>query len=599
LIRGRQLGPITSARLGDLVRQGHVKPKDLVWTVGYGDWMAAERVPGLFPDLAPASPSAPPETEDRFPRAANSNEQSKSATTRVPGILRRNYFVRHWRGELSLPVSYWVNGFLGNALVVAFVAFIRTSNAFKDDFDPALALASIAAIWAGTLLIVTWQIVGAWRSATRHRKTHPGNSWGIFAKVVLALAAIRLLGEVATFGAPQIDEYYRIYAGDNDLPKFSFRILRDGQELEFSGGIRFGAAKEFQHFVDAMGALKVVHLNSAGGRIDEAQRIGDLIKQRRLSTYVSNRCLSACTIVFLSGRERYLGSHGRLGFHQPDFPGMTAEERRSVIANEEKRLVKLGVSPDFARKANEAPPEGMWFPTTAELLGARVATRITNSSEFAVSGMDPSEITPDKVEQLLSSDEGYAAIRRIDPVAYAKIAERFEQGMRRGVSLAELHANISPITTSVFFDVLPHASAELLNEFARRLIKAGRTLNADSPASCYAYFNPQADSNAAVRLMEKHKDIVDADRDLMRRVLNSFFGTVRAPTEKEIAASSDQVQTALLRRFGDDYDLLVTDRVPREKYAAYCSLQTALYEETLKLPQRDAVLFLRYLLGGR
>jgi hypothetical protein len=23
--------------------------------------------------------------------------------------LRANYFVRHWNGELSLPVSYWVN----------------------------------------------------------------------------------------------------------------------------------------------------------------------------------------------------------------------------------------------------------------------------------------------------------------------------------------------------------------------------------------------------------------------------------------------------------------------------------------------------------
>jgi hypothetical protein len=82
-------------------------------------------------------------------------------------------------------------------------------------------------------------------------------------------------------------------------------------------------------------------------------------------------------------------------------------------------------------------------------------------------------------------------------------------------------------------------------------------------------------------------------------VLGSFSGTVPAPTNQEIDAPLQRVQAALLRRFGDDYDLLVTDRVPREKYATYCSLLTALYEETLQLPQREAVLFLRYLLGGR
>jgi hypothetical protein len=61
-------------------------------------------------------------------------------------------------------------------------------------------------------------------------------------------------------------------------------------------------------------------------------------------------------------------------------------------------------------------------------------------------------------------------------------------------------------------------STELLNDFARFVIKAGRTLNADSPALCYSYFNPQEDSHVAVSLMEKHKDLFDADRDLTRRV---------------------------------------------------------------------------------
>ena len=26
----------------------------------------------------------------------------------------RNYFLRHWRGELSLPVTYWINNILAS-----------------------------------------------------------------------------------------------------------------------------------------------------------------------------------------------------------------------------------------------------------------------------------------------------------------------------------------------------------------------------------------------------------------------------------------------------------------------------------------------------
>ena len=36
---------------------------------------------------------------------------------------------------------------------------------------------------------------------------------------------------------------------------------------DFLVALRFGAAKDFEHFIDAMGAIKMVTLNSRGGRI--------------------------------------------------------------------------------------------------------------------------------------------------------------------------------------------------------------------------------------------------------------------------------------------------------------------------------------------
>src|SRR5258708_32829027 len=112
---------------------------------------------------------------------------------------------------------------------------------------------------------------------------------------------------------------YRIYEGDEEVGKYRFRVLRDGQEMEFTGGITFGTAKEFDRFIDALGGLKLVHLNSRGGRISEAQKMGEIIRRHSLSTYVSGDCLSACTIIFLNGRDRLINAKSRVGFHQPYF----------------------------------------------------------------------------------------------------------------------------------------------------------------------------------------------------------------------------------------------------------------------------------------
>ena len=156
--------------------------------------------------------------------------------------------------------------------------------------------------------------------------------------------------------------------------------------LDFSGGISFGTAKEFETMLKAMDNVRTVRLNSNGGRIAEAQKISDLIKARGLSTYVTHHCASACTIMFLGGKQRHLHASARLGFHQPYFRGMTASEQRISIAREQARLEKFGLSAAFAERANAAGPSGMWFPEQSELLRERVVTSIVNAAAAEAGG---------------------------------------------------------------------------------------------------------------------------------------------------------------------------------------------------------------------
>jgi hypothetical protein len=77
---------------------------------------------------------------------------------------RTNYIARHWRGDLSLPVSYWINGSL---LGIGYVVGARLAVA--GDPSPSITYA-IGLLILGALgfAMQVWQLVGTWRSADKH-----------------------------------------------------------------------------------------------------------------------------------------------------------------------------------------------------------------------------------------------------------------------------------------------------------------------------------------------------------------------------------------------------------------------------------------------
>jgi hypothetical protein len=293
----------------------------------------------------------------------------------LPAPQTGNYFARHWRGELSLPMSYWVNGVVLGIISSMATGALSIAVIVYGVEQPTLWLIALEASWLIVSLFVIWQVVGVWRAATRYKQG--GHSfWGGAAKAVAALAVLHLAYNWVFVAAPQVAGTYEIVTGDAAVGPHQFRVLADGRMLEFSGGITYGVAREFENLLDARGNVTTVQLNSIGGRIREAQRMSEIVKARGLATYVVQDCMSACTIVFLGGGERLLLDTARLGFHQPTFRGMTVGDRRAAIAEEEVRLQGFGLSRNFAERANTAPPDGMWFPEKDELLREKVVTRI-------------------------------------------------------------------------------------------------------------------------------------------------------------------------------------------------------------------------------
>lgn len=294
---------------------------------------------------------------------------------KLPPLASNNYFARHWRGELSLPKSYWVNGIVFGFIVGAAVASLGYGVNSRGEAQPVVWLVTLIATWVIVALFTMWQAIGVWRSATNY-KASGKHFWGGLAKTVTVLGVVNLAFNCLFVGTAQLAGIYEIIDGDARVGPHQFKVLANGQMLEFSGGITFGVANELNGFLQAMANVRSVRLNSLGGRILEAQRMSDLIRAKGLTTFVAQDCMSACTIVFLGGKERVVLSAARIGFHQPAFRGMTAASRRAAISTEMARLQRFGLSKAFAEKANTATPSGMWFPDKDELVREKVVTRV-------------------------------------------------------------------------------------------------------------------------------------------------------------------------------------------------------------------------------
>jgi hypothetical protein len=288
-------------------------------------------------------------------------------------VRANSVIARHWRGELPLWVSYWIFGFLGNVAValipIAAVAIFNTDKGY----DPSSIFYATIVVWAGVLLVAIWQMVGVWRSATRYTaaRAQLGERalWGNLAKIVIILGVLRLAGAVASEGLPQLGELYRIaFEGDPDIPAYSIRVMRDGTEAEIAGGFKYGLTNDFGVVTKANRQIKVVHLDSIGGRLGEGEKLFKLIRALGLNTYVSSKCLSACTLAFAGGQERFLLKGAVLGFHKGSFPGVSEGEFDTVQQNV---FAIAGFDRKFIEKALSTPHKDMWQPSPDILLAAK------------------------------------------------------------------------------------------------------------------------------------------------------------------------------------------------------------------------------------
>jgi hypothetical protein len=537
-------------------------------------------------EISERQPSLPP---DASPVAA-------------PRSRRWNYFTRHWRGDLPLWVSFWIVSVLGIIPLSVPIFLADTVLTGGDDYPSArhIFLTGFGAALA-TGLMVLWQLVGTWRSASKYKQTRirAGRRavWGNVTYFIVAPAALIGFGVLLIFGYLVIVAIPIVFLNDPELPNYSIRVMRGGTEVEITGGFKFGLTDDFIKVLDASRQIRVVHLDSIGGRSREGARMFRLIWERGLDTYVSAKCSSACTLAFAGGRERFLRQGATLGFHRGGFTGLPEQKSGSrellddYVADTYRAA---GFDAKFIEKALATPWKDMWRPPVEVLITAGVVTGVADGRQFALSGMGADLDWDDVAETLSNTDGIFPILSRLYP-EFEVFVDEYREGVLKGKTEAEALDRVKTRIGPFVAHKMALADDDHLVTYSKLLLEEYVALGNRDATDCFFYASGTLDLVPWLP-----DDLWRRDDDIRRQLLVTAWN--RPPIdESRGAAILEKVRGQLLSAGtrSDDLALLDAKTLDRSKHAAYCDITVEYFRELSKLPAQEIAFAMRSILSAK
>jgi hypothetical protein len=588
--RGAISGPHTLPELYRLIETDEADLQDIAQAEGVEGWMPLSEV------IRRANAAAP--APDTFPGFSpqKAGEKSQPSVPPTPAVRRSNYLLRHWRGELSLAVSYWVNSFVVSLALSAAIGALSTTDTLQSG-SPRFAVAWLTGAFLVCLAVGLWQLVGTWRSADRHTSRGGRRFWSVAVKVLLCLGLIRGVTELGMAGMTAMNAWRHV-ATMEELPPPEFLLLRGGTEVEFRGGIRPGTAAQLREILGRAPQARIIHLGSPGGDLTEGHTMAALVRARGMDTYVRSSCLSACASVFLAGRNRLLKEGALLGFHAPT-PVASGIEGVRIVEAERRAMVTSGLPEWFVTRAFMARGSEMWFPTVDELSTARVVTFVTDGRHLSP-GRPASLKNQAEVENTLRAGVLGAALETANAGAFRDLASRLRAVHNDGGTVNDGIAAVERAVAPFFAESLKKLPDRQIVAAIRIIVDTARALGARDSRVCRDWLmrrpgEPLPDV-AALLTQQQQQAFTQAMADVIVAAADPRQGAV--PPQRE----PPQLQGVIRR---------LDARLPRGQMAffnapegtqlppaAVCTAVIELYMEILRLPEREAGPVLRFLLAS-
>jgi hypothetical protein len=158
------------------------------------------------------------------------------------------------------------------------------------------------------------------------------------------------------------------------------RMKSGGVWVRYDGDISDGLAAQITARLRQERAVGLI-VNSRGGSVSEARKIGRYLRANGLSVAVDKMCASACIDVLAGGVSRYVTPAARIGLHQSSAPSDLGNHNtgQSYVAGSAQYLRDMGVDPEVALAAASVPPNKMYWISASEAIKARLATNLVRS----------------------------------------------------------------------------------------------------------------------------------------------------------------------------------------------------------------------------
>lgn len=524
---------------------------------------------------------------------------NKKAAPRTDGVAcgtcRGWYIVRHWQGQLALPTAYWGNTVLITLSLVAVLSVIPWDSLVTK--SPTLFSITLISLWLFMALTSVWQYVGVWRSARHHMDQGKSKLGGNLARIAVILGLLTGAGKFVSAGIPQISEFANIAVGKDPVGTYQLRLLRDGTELEIAGSMAFGLTDKVSQTLDMNSAVRVIHLNSVGGRVNEARKLRDLIASRGLTTYTASGCSSACTLAFVAGQKRLIARNAALGFHQYSFPGIKGHEFRAEYEKDKQDWLGRGIANAFVNTAFTTPNSQMWRPSHRELFEARMITGYPEGDDVGISGVKLTDL--ENIDAEFVKIPLFSALKMYERAAYDRLLSQVRSGVQEGRSLAEMQKQIFPLVHSIYMKKLPYASDPALRAFGRLLLEQMKVLYSVDPTLCYAFIHGENSETNADATKYFSDELRQRALSVMAEVIRSAGeGSFQPPSRQQIEGQLKSVFTVLTKRFGADVRMLNDRELGKANKPRTCEIAYELYREILVLPEQDSGQVLRFMFAS-
>jgi hypothetical protein len=294
-----------------------------------------------------------------------------------------SFFISHWRGKLPLGISLWIN-------LVALLIVISYAELFvlsKLAVNPAqLINLTLVSLFFTRLIIFPWQLIGLLRAIEfdylEHKKLLKTRTLQGFALMMVLFTLVYCLEVIqgTLFYIKQIETYSR----PGDKVAYQLNVSEDQKQLIIRGDLNIGITTAVRSLVETHPQIKSVVLQSRGGQIYEGRGLAKLFTEYGINTYVYEECSSSCTTAFIGGKQRYISTQGKLGFHQywvettkysqfVQFYNLRVEQQRDLALFKAR-----GISQDFLDRVFDQPANRIWFPDHSTLYDAHIVHHVVN-----------------------------------------------------------------------------------------------------------------------------------------------------------------------------------------------------------------------------